>query len=71
MMDKWHYWWLQPDGTWGGKRAQPAEVQIVPESQRRDHLPSGCRCGTAWDVMADGVLRVTHRLYGPDRFSAT
>jgi hypothetical protein len=61
-MSAWHHWWLV-DGVWIGERGpHSTEVHIVPESQRRQHLPTSCVCGTAVDVMADGVLRVTHRL---------
>jgi hypothetical protein len=67
--ERWHYWWLQPDGTWGAQRGQASEVHMVPESQLRDHLPTGCRCGAAYDAMADGALRITHQLYGPDRYA--
>jgi hypothetical protein len=60
--EAWHHWWLV-DGVWVVERGPHSiEVHIVPESQLRNHLPTGCVCGAKVDVMADGVLRVTHRL---------
>lgn len=48
----WHIWWMGD-----------CEAHIVPEVERGNHRPAECWCGPTFDLMQDGVLRVTHRLY--------